>query len=206
MWVLPLIIVILILIISLVTGIILFITRLRGKQIDVLPNMPFVEIDPSRVKFTNGYSKGILRRLLPRKNDTFFLEFYPTDILQGENVPRPEIQSLIVSKEFLKTLSHTDTGSRRIIIKTLVRSKLDLPEKMRDTVEGDFESKEGQKAYLEQTLSNMIPAGDEAIAEITKQFARGQLSKIFINQLQETAKMNSKINQEDKKPQDKPNI
>ncbi len=204
MWILPLIIFILIIIIGLVTGVILFVTRVRGKQIDVLPNMPFVMIDNSRIKFTEGYFLGLLKSLIPRMNDTYFLEFYPIDIIQGENVPRPEIQSLIIAKEFLKPLSLGDKSTRRQVLVTIARSKSDLPEKMRNTLEGNFETMEGQKAFLEQTFGKVIPAGDEAISELLIQFSRGNLNKLFINQLLDIVK--AKNNMTETTPENKPKL
>lgn len=193
-------------IILIVTGILIYVTRTKGKQIEVLPNMPFIFIDNSRIKFTEGYFSGLLKRVLPRRNKTFYIEFFPTDVTQGENVPRPEIQSLIIAKEFLRFFALGEKSFRRQIIMTISRSQADIPEKLRNTEEGKWESVEGQKAYLEQVFGKAIPLGDEAISELVKDWSRGQLSKAFIKQLEDNAKAGAKIQnigleeQKEKKP------
>lgn len=180
-------------IILIVTSIIIYVTRSSGKKIDVLPNMPFIFIDNSRTKFTEGYFLGLLKRMLPRRNKTFYIEFFPIDVLQGENIPRPEIQSLIVAKEFVKPLSIGKKSFRRQVIITVPRSKLDIPEELRNTSEGDFESVEGQKAFLEQVIGKMIESGDEAIGKQVEDSRRGNLSKQTIKQLQDEARAINKI-------------
>jgi hypothetical protein len=193
-------------IILIVTGIIIYVTRSSGKKIDVLPNMPFIFIDNSRTRFTEGYFSGLLKRMLPRRNKTFYIEFFPTDVLQGENIPRPEIQSLIVGKEFVKSLSIGKKSFRRQVIMTVSRSKLDIPEELRNTSEGDFESVEGQKAFLEQIIGKMIESGDEAISKQVEDSRRGNLSKQTIKQLTDEARAINKIqnigveDHKDKKP------
>jgi hypothetical protein len=150
------------------------------KKTPVQANAPLIE-NNYRKEFTNGYTLGILKSIKKCKNGCSRIEFYPTDVKQGEFVQRPDIQCFIVKNEFVKTYGEGGLSDYRQRIKTLPRSKLDLPEDMRNTLEGDYETKEGQKAYLVSTMGKAIlTGGDEAIVEIMNEFSRIGMSKAEI--------------------------
>jgi|GEM_PF-4183104 len=166
------------------------VTRKSEKSITVLPNSPFIEIDNSRTRFTNGYSFGILKKMLPRKNRTFYIEFYPIDVTQGEKVERPEIQKLIVAKEFIK---YPKKSARRQVIQTISRNIADLPTELKETEIGKSLAKEGQEAFIEKAFSDSIPEGDEQVRNILIKSYRG-LGKDFIKTLEDNARASNNIN------------
>lgn len=166
------------------------VTRKSERSITVLPNSPFIEIDSSRVRFTNGYTFGILKKMLPRKNKTFYIEFYPIDITQGENIDRPEIQKLIVAKEFIE---YPKKSARRQTIKTIGRSLTDIPKELRETIEGKKEAEKGQLAFIEKAFSDSVPEGDEQVRNILIKSYRG-LGKDFIKTLEDNARASNNIN------------
>lgn len=164
------------------------ITRKSEKNINVLPNSSFIEIDKSRIRFTSSHELGIIKKMFLRKNKTWYIEFYPTDVVQGENVERPEIQRLIVAKEFLK---QRDTVRRRRFI-TIARSLADIPEELRNTQIGKELAEEGQNAFIEKAFSDAIPSGDERVREIIVKSHRG-LGKVEINTAIDNARASSNI-------------
>lgn len=154
------------------------------QKIDVTPNAPLIDCSMRR-QFTDGYSMGIIKKEIPRKNGCVYVEFYPFDHEQGEDKPRPAVQSLVVAKQFIKRLSRGDLSSRREIVKILSRDPSDIPEKMRGTDEGKWITKEGQLAHLEKTFGKAIPAGDEAIYEQMINWSRGNISRATMAQIRE---------------------
>jgi len=161
-------------------------TRKQIQKLPITPNMPIVEND-YRKEFTDGYTLGTLKQMIPRKNGTSFIEFYPIDVEQGEDIPKPPVQSLIVKNEFIKTFSRGDLSSRRERIKLITRDPSMIPDKMRDTFEGEWITKEGQKAWILSTFrKGLIENGDEAIAEAMKEYARGNISKSAMAEIRAT--------------------
>ena len=154
------------------------------QKIDISPNAPFIDASTRR-QFTNGYSFGLVKRQLPRKNDTVLVEFYPLDMEQGENKPRPELQSVVVAKQFIKSFARGELSQSREVIKISPRTKADLPEKMRDELEGDWATRAGQLAHIEKTFSQAIVAGDEAIHEAMRTFARGNIARATLAQIKD---------------------
>lgn len=163
-------------IILVVTIIIAFRLRKGGKNIKISPNLPLV-INFARTKFTDGYFAGILSSQKPRKNGCTLIEFYPFDLEQGEDIPLPTIQSVVVKNDFVKRLPRGNPSSRREIVILLGRSSKDLPEIMRGAEEGKWMTMESQKAWVENIAGTMIKSGDDAIAELMKDYARGQITK-----------------------------
>lgn len=182
-------------------GTLIVIIKLQKKisKKEILPNQPLVE-NLSRTEFTDGYYCGVLLKNEPRKNGTRFIEFFPLDSEQGEHKPIPKVQSLIVRKEFIKTLPMGEPSSRRQIIKLIGRSPTDMPEQMRDSEEGKWMTKNGQKAWLESTFGKGIQAGDEAIAEAMKDYARGKLPKATLQAIKESNAEFRKIQQSPEQP------
>lgn len=178
-------------IIILIIAIIFWIvTRKSISQIKVLPNSSFIEIDNSRTRFTNGYAFGILKKMLPRKNKTFYIEFYPIDVLQGENIERPEIQKLIVAKEFIK---YPKKSARRNVIQTIARNPMDIPDELRESIEGKKLIEQGQLAQIEKIFSETIPDGDEKVKNILTESYRG-LGKVSIKTAEDNARASNQIN------------
>ena len=160
-------------------------------KINVRPNAPLLLIRAERIKpHTEDYSWGIIKSQLKRKNKTTLIEFYPTDVEQGEFVPRPDVKSFVVRNEFIKRSAEGEGSARRQIITILPRDRTDLSKDIRSTVEGTELTKEGQLAFIESTISKMIPAGDEAIGEALTKYARGNVRKAV---LQEMDNENKKI-------------
>jgi len=160
------------------------------KKIKVKPNSDLIEIKSDlRASIVDSYKRGIIKTKLKRPNGTYFFEFYPTDVEQGAEVQRPDSKYLVVKKEFVKF----NADGRRIIITILPRSVYDLPEDLRNTSEGDFLTKEGQKAWLLATHSKMMTAGDEAMEEIIKETTRLGLSKKAIASVKEDAERSKKV-------------
>lgn len=156
----------------------------KAAKIDVPLNAPLINCE-TRKQFTNGYTDGLLKRILPRKNGTFLIEFYPIDGEQGENKPKPELQSFIVHKSMVQFHARGESSARRDKILILPRSPTDLPEKMRETDYGKWMTAQGQLAWLQKTFGPSIPAGDEAIANAMLEFARGNISAAQFAQLKE---------------------
>lgn len=158
------------------------------KSIDVTANMPIIEND-YRSEFTEDYSLGIIKSINLRKNGCYLIEMYPIDVEQGEDVVRPHLQSFVVKKEFLKPFSIGELSGRRSRIKTVTRDHSKIPEKMRDTTEGKWVSKEGQLAHLQSTFGQAaITGGDEAIAEAMKGFARGNITEATLAEMKASVK------------------
>jgi len=174
------------------TVIIVVKTRKKLSKLDATPNLPFIE-NSSRQEFTDGYYLGVLKSQVKCKNGCDRIEFFPIDMEQGENKARPNVQCVIVKGEFVKRFSRGELSARREIVKLIGRLPTDIPEKLRDTAEGDWLTKEGQKAWLISTFKEGIMAGDDAIAEAMTAYARGEITKATLAQLKETAKKQREI-------------
>ena len=165
------------------------------QKIEVTPNQPII-VNWARTQFTNGYFLGILKKQIPRKNKTTLFEFYAFDVEQGENIPRPTIQSVVVGDKYIKRSSSGKPSSYREIIQLVGRNPDDLPEEMRDTLEGEWLTKEGQKAWILSTFGKQIQSGDEAIAEAMNDYARGNIAKGTLATLKEENAQIRKIQQQ----------
>lgn len=183
-------------------GTIVYVVRINwlSRKIDVKPNSPLIDME-ARKQFTKGFTRGIVKTMIPRKNGTFFFEIYPIDIEQGENAKPVELLTLVVAKQYLRGVSQVEGSSRRQIIKVLYRNKSEMPENMRETLEGQFLEAEGQKAWLEQTFGKMIRSGDEAIAEAMRLYSRGNIARATMatarEQIAEARKIFSQEQNED---------
>ncbi|MEK7179937.1 MAG: hypothetical protein AAB706_00515 [Patescibacteria group bacterium] len=172
-------------------------------KIDVRPNSPKLEIRALRIKpFTNNYMTGIIKEQIENKNGTTFISFYPDDVEQGEGVPRPDLQSFIVKTEFIRREAEGDNKARRQTVIILPRSRLDLPIKLRSTVEGDELTKEGQLAFIESILGVGILAGDEALLEMMKKHTRTGITKATVKEIEAEYKKYRNINPIQSPPQE----
>lgn len=156
----------------------------RIVRMDVLPNMPLIEND-YRKEFTEGYTRGIVKRQIKNKNGTTTIEFYPMDVEQGENIPRPTLQAVVVSNENLKQFARGKISPYREIIKTTTKNPLLIPEELRKEEEGKWTLKEGQKAWVLDTFGKFIQSGDEAMSELINESSRTGLAKGTISQIKD---------------------
>lgn len=176
------------------------------KKQDIDPNMPLIDATARR-QFTDGFTMGQTKSIKENKNGTCTIEFFPLDIEQGANKPLPGVKKVVVNKRFIDFYALGESSMRRQIIKILPRGKIDLPQKMRDTLEGDYQTQKGQLAFLEDVMAkSIIPNGDESIHEMMRRFNRGNISKTTMaTMMEENAqfrKMQGNIAQEGK-PEEK---
>tara|TARA_Y100000310_G_scaffold60266_2_gene55626 strand:- start:71 stop:652 length:582 start_codon:yes stop_codon:yes gene_type:complete len=172
-----------------------------ARRVNIKPNLPIIII-PNRKQFTEDYTMGILKTLSLKKNNCYFVEFYPLDKLQGIGVQMPTLQSVIVHRDYIKPIA--DFSSRRLVIIANSRHQTDMPDSMQDTEIGEFMSREGQKAYIKKTFGKMISHGDQAIEESMGDYARGGIPRNWMAQLKEFAfAKGSTQNQENPEDKDK---
>lgn len=192
-WLLPIIVSILSVIA--ITGAIIFGVKINKNlsKYNMLPNAPIIDVTTRR-QFTNGYTEGVVKTQLPRRNGTIYYELYPTDVEQGENVEKPEIQRVVVARELKKVIPRGEGSSRREKIIVNARDQRDLPEQMRDTSQGKWMQKEGQLAHIEKVFGEAIRGGDEAIAEAMRMYARGNISRNALAQVRESSSEVGKLN------------
>jgi hypothetical protein len=156
----------------------------RIAKMDVIDNADFIEVG-YRKRFTEGYSKGIVKKQVPLKNGCTRFIFYPIDMEQGEHKPIPSEQIVIVKDEFIKRLARGEESSYRNVIRLVDRFKTELPEKMRDTEEGEALGKEGQKRFLLSAYGKWVQAGDDALYESITELSRIGMTKLNIAALKE---------------------
>lgn len=154
------------------------------KSIEVTANMPIIE-NKYRHEFTDGYKLGVQKSAVLKKNGCYLVEMYPVDVEQGEDIARPHLQSFVIKQEHY----HPSLDGRRIIVRTTTRDPSRIPKEMRNTLDGDWETKEGQLAHLTSTFREaVITGGDEAIAEAMKNYARGNIPAATLAQLKSDVK------------------
>ncbi len=177
------------------------------QRIDVEPNSPIIDTT-TRTQFTDGYSLGIVKNQVPNKNGTTRIEMYPFDWVQGWNKVRPKLQRLIVGNGFLQRYARGDRSAYRERIDIAPRSKIDLPEKMRETDIGKDLTVKGQLAHVVKTVgARFITGGDQAIRNLLSITGnRGEMSSDAIAQLKqenskfkETFKFERNVPEEEKK-------
>jgi len=163
----------------------------KKEIIEVEPNQPQITIFPDRKQFTDGYTHGILKRIKLNKNNTYLIEFYSDDVLEGGIEQNPELKSFIVHKDYIKEFG-TEFSDRRRQIWILPRYNHLLPESLRGTETGNFISKETMKAYLKKIYEVAPKNTEEALRSLMVDYAGGNLSakkqeeqKMEINKLKE---------------------
>lgn len=175
------------------------------KKVPIRPNAADVE-NKARMQFTKGYSSGRLKVIEKCKNGCDRIRFYPTDIEETGELPLPEIQTVIVKKEFVKPLATGKGSTRREKIILVGRSPLDYPEEMRNTEEGKWATVEGQKAFILASIGQLIPTGDQAMGEVLKDFSRVGVTKSAFAQMKEVNEQwrKSSMQQPQTPPEEKP--
>lgn len=157
----------------------------KGKGLlTVTPNAPLIDCTVM-TQFTDGYCFGRRKRERRAKNGCILFEMYPYDAEEGEDQPRPEVQSFVAHKNMVKRIPKGSASSRREKIIILSRDPTDIPIEIRDTEQGRGLSTAGQLAFLIQTFGRAIPSGDEAIFEAMKEYSRGQISSYTMQKMKE---------------------
>lgn len=159
----------------------------KTQKIDVPMNAKIV-INIPRSKFTEGYYIGSVNSEKDNKNGTTLVTFYPIDVEQGDDVPKPNMQSVVVNKEDISYF-----GNRRNIMVLSSKDKTDYPKPIRDTLEVDFETKEGIKSFLIGAFGKMIKEKDKAIAEIIPELAGGEITSHAFGKLKEELEKKRKL-------------
>lgn len=183
MW-LEIILFILGIIILIIYGIIKLKTNKDVKKIDVTANQPIC-FNLCRRDFTEGYCLGVTKTQLPRKNKTTLFEFYPLDVEQGEDIPRPKLKSVVVKDEYIKRFAKGELSSTREIIFLISRNPIDYPDKMNETIEGGWMKKEGQLGFLKSLLGEAIPQTSASMKAIMNEFAGGEMTAVEIARMRE---------------------
>lgn len=191
-WLLPLVLAIIFTIILAIAIWYNIIVNKKAKEIDVKPNSPIIDLKTRRHQ-TGGYSLGLVKGEYPRKNKTTLFEVYPLDGEQGEDAPLPDSFPIVIANEYLRY--HTDVSTHRKRITVLSRNPTDIPASMRMEKEFDFEKTEGQKAWLERTFGKLIPAGDESINHMLKEWSRVGIGKSFVERAKESVNEYAKMYQ-----------
>lgn len=163
-------------IILIITIIVMVRNAKKIERQEVPPNAPFIDVSTRR-EFTNGYTFGLIKEIIPCRNKTSRISFYPLDSEQGEDKPLPSVQTLIVGEKYLKPFAQGENSSRRVILKVLPRTKMDIPYKMREELEGKWMHKEGIKAFIQDSMEIGTKNLMDAFKEYMKDWAGGQLTK-----------------------------
>lgn len=167
----------------------------KESKTQVTPNKPELLIYSKNIRsFTDSYFKGIVKTQKERKNGTTFIEFYPTDVEQGEGVPIPDLQFFVIKNEFIKRFTEGELSGRRQTIIILPRSRMDLPSSMRETLEDKWLTREGQLAYIRASVGDvLISQGDEAVQEALKEYSRTGIGKMALAEIKERATQQRKV-------------
>lgn len=150
-------------------------------RMDLHENSTIIELG-SRKKFTNGYSRGLIKRQTPCKNGTTRFEFFPIDYRQGENLQIPPMQVVICRNEAIRRYSEGEDSSERNVIK-LVDILPENSEKLKGTNEGNLLSEEGMKTYLKSLEGERLRTGLKAIYSQITEHASPNLDKLTIAKL-----------------------
>lgn len=171
------------------------------KKIDVTPNAPFV-INPCRKKFTDGYGIGRLKSKRENKNGTTLVEYYPIDIEESDFSKMPGLKKVVVLTKDIQL--DMDFSNKRSIVWLNSRDPSKYPKSMQDSLLGKWATVQGQKAFLLDAFGHgVITAGDEAVTEAMKGFARGGIPRSTLEQIKEENKIARKMKLMDDGDKDK---
>lgn len=165
----------------------------KEKKYVARPNMPFIEINSEIRKAIIGYGRGIVEEQIPKPNGTWYFKILPDDVLQGEEVKRPDFKELIVGKDYVKRYAEGEAYPRRQLIEILPLNRLDLPERMRGSNKGDILEEEGENAFIKQLMGTAMSNNREAIVETFKEYAMGEISKTDQRRLKELSQKEKQI-------------
>ncbi len=159
-------------------GTVIYNVRLSSKEQKVVarPNMPIIKIQSEELKSIVGYAEGVVENQRKAPNGVTVFKIYPSDVLQGEDVERPDFKLLAVKNEFLDYFAEGTILPKRQCIVVLPKHKLDLPKRMRDSLEGKYYTKESIKSYMESLVGKAIPNMQKSVKEVFDEYALGELS------------------------------
>jgi hypothetical protein len=167
-------------------------TNNQTRLIDITPNAPKIDMTYRR-QFTDGYTSGLVKTQRQNKNGTTYFEVYPDDGKQGKDIPLPPLQSFVVAERFIIRYAEGEKSSRRNKISILPRSKLDMPEKERKTLESNYLNTLSAKAFIEENIGMEVENTFKVIKKIHEERAGGELSNEHLalareqqNQIRET--------------------
>lgn len=176
-----------------ITIIILVVLNSKESKINVTPNQPQLLIYSRVIRSqTDSYWRGTIKTQKERPNGTTFIEFFPDDVEQGDQVPRPDMKWCVVKTEFIKRMASGDISGRRQQVIILPRSLFDLPQDMSETMVGKSLTKEGQLSYIKSTVGKYISEGDEAIAQALIELSRVGVTKQALLSIKEKANQMNK--------------
>lgn len=154
-----------------------------SRKIDVKENAPYIKLN-SRRKFAKGYGFGIVKSQEECKNGVIRFEFFPMDYTQGENIKRPDMIPIVCNKNFVKRYASGELWNRELI-ELIDRFPHEMPDKQRQTPEGQEMAKEGQKAFLKEVFGTWTKEGDDALFEAIVEDSRVGLTKMSLAKLKE---------------------
>lgn len=158
-----------------------------ASRVDIIPNAPLIDSTLKR-EFTNGYCLGVVKTITPCRNGTIRFEFFPLDSMQGENIPRPEMQTIIVGREFMIPMARGEGSARREMIKILSRNPADIPKNLRQTDEAKSINAESILAHMERNFGKTITVGDEATNKMLENISRVGLTNAYVARVEELLK------------------
>jgi hypothetical protein len=188
-----------------VVGTVIFNVYLSNKEqkLTARPNMPFIEIHSQLRKSIIGYSRGVVESQTPRPNGTVLLKIYPDDVVQGENVKRPDVKYLVVHKDYIKRFAEGEMYPKRQAIIILPKNGMDLPIGLLNTDFGKILEKEGQLAYLKQVMGATWQPTHQAIKEAMEEYAMGEVSKSDLRRLKNLNEREKTTGTQEVKTEDK---
>lgn len=152
---------------------------------DIMPNSDII-LNLCKTKFTDGYYLGLEMRRgrVENRNDTFLVSYYPIDKDEGEDVPRPEIQKVVVLRDNLVLLAK----GRRNIWMIVSENPDDYPETIRKTKLGEIAIEEGTKAYLKKTFGNAFRELTKVVSDLQTEWSGGEVTAHKLGVLKEFEK------------------
>lgn len=162
------------------------------KKIDIDPNAPILTYIGTRSTFTDGYTIGLIKTQKRCANGCTRIDFFPTDIEQGEHKKMPPMQSVVVKDEFIARIPRGDDSSHREKVFLVDRLKADLPYGLRETSFGQKMSVEGQKAFIDRNIGDFVRNGDQAIHEAMLEMSRTGITKQSLAILKELEREKSR--------------
>jgi hypothetical protein len=100
------------------------------------------------------------------------------------------MQYFVVADKYIKRYAKGEKSARRDFIDILPRSELDMPERMRNTLKGEYLGKAGAKAFIEQNIGTSLENAYKTIIAIHKESAMGEMTK---EKLETTLEQNKQI-------------
>lgn len=163
-------------------GVIIFWTVQNKKlrPVDLPMNYDLV-LNFSRSEFTEGHFIGGLHKKKENKNGTTLIYFYPIDIEQGELAQKPRIYKFVAKNENMKWVN----GKYRKILVITSKNKEDYPSEIRETLEANFMTSEGLKAYMTSVFAEGLREKDKVTKELMALWGGGEITSHALGKLKE---------------------